>query len=124
MSASELHINLRLGFESAGVAFRLGVEPAGEPAGDRGASFGLQVVELATGREVPFRAEVCPVLADFVKGFSRWLGTKGLRASVGDARITGTFPSNATPQQLLGTAGDICDLISQRFSLYRERILA
>ena len=64
----KIDLNLRLPFESAGVEFVIEV---GET--DGGTTFGLTVESLASGDRVPFTSAASPVLADWVRGYTRWL---------------------------------------------------
>ena len=121
---SSLKINSTLDFASAGVTFRIEVELPDGRGGDKGASLTIAPVDSKTGAEIPFRGEVCPVLADFAPAYTRWLRTSRVTGEVDESRITGTFDSEVGIEDLLRYTADICDMIDQRFSRYTERILA
>lgn len=120
---SRLSKNRRLGYESAGVAFQIQVKPSEGRATEQGTPLSIEVVEADSGGRVSFKAEACPILADFVPGFVRWLGRKGVSAKAGDGIIRGTFNKELTAKQIKTATEEICELIDSRFSLYTERIL-
>lgn len=120
---SRLSINRKLDYARAGVVFQIQVELPEERAAHQGASLNIEVVETDSGNRVSFGEEVCPVLADFVPGFVRWLGRKGVSAQAGDGVITSNFDKEFTRDQIKGTTEEVCELIDSRFSLYTEGIL-
>ncbi len=109
-------------FAPAGVTFRIEVAlPEGK---QEGAALTIVPINSATGAEIPIQERVCPVLADFAPAHTRWLRTRRVTGTVGESRITGTFHQDVGIEELLRYTADIYDMISQRFSLYQESILA
>ena len=112
--------------------FKTGVEhqPAGvrfnvnlEGGGDKAAVFQLTVDDLADGSRVAFNHEASPVVHDFTRGYTRWLGTQGVRAERGDEEITGIARDGLSAAQLLQVARDAVDMIDQRFANYRSSVI-
>ena len=107
-------------YPTAGVRFNLALEGAGDAA----ASFRVTVDDLANGSQVAFNHEACPAVHDFTRGYTRWLGTQGVRAERGDAEIAGSARDGLSATQLLQVAHDAVDMIDQRFGSYRSSVLA
>ena len=121
-TTSNLSLHLRLLFERAGVEFNIEVtEP---PSSDSGPSFSLVALDASTGDALRFQSSVSPVLADWVRGYTRWLFRARVRAEYADDAIIGSFPVDATAEQVLEGLQLACDMIRQRFDLYEESILA
>ena len=119
---SQANINCSLDFAPAGVTFRIEVAP---PEGkEEGATLAIIPINSATGAEIAIKEEVCPVLADFAPAHTRWLRTRRVTGTVDESRITGTFHQDVGIEELLRYTADICDMISQRYSIYQESILA
>lgn len=109
-----VEISLRMAFPKAGVAFTI-------EAG-RGGAFHLAVNDSG-GRPVPLDPESSPQLADWARGYARWLYRANVKASHGRDGVTGSFVDGLTPDQVLIGVRDACDMIRQRFELYEESIL-
>ena len=107
-------------YEPAGVRFNVSLTT---PQGAEEAAFKLTVDNLATGQQVLFNHQACPAVHDFTRGYTRWLGTKGIRATRGEDEINGTARSNFSTAQLLQAAHDAVDMIDQRFPNYKEAVI-
>ena len=70
-----------------------------------------------------FTQEASPALADWVRGYTRWLHRSRVSATHDAQVISGTFAEGVTPEQLLEGLGLACDMIRQRFDPYQESIL-
>ena len=116
-----VHIDVDLPFPRAGVAFTIRVET---PSDGRPPSFHLTVTDLAKERNVPFTVAGSPQLADWVRGYTRWLVRANVAASYDEQAITGSFAADLTPERVLQGVKDACDMIRQRFDAYDESVLA
>ena len=115
----KIDLKLRLPFDGAGVEFVIRV---GET--DGGTTFGLTVEGLGSGDRVPFTSAASPVLADWVRGYTRWLFRARVSAKYNEDSISGTFAPTLTSEQTLEGVQLACDMIRQRFELYTEPVLA
>ena len=115
---NKVDINLRLPFEGARVEFVIEV---GET--DGGTTFGLTVEGLGSGDRVPFTSAASPVLADWVRGYTRWLFRARVSAKYDEDSISGTFAPDLTAEQTMEGVQLACDMIRQRFELYTESVL-
>jgi hypothetical protein len=118
-SNDDLNIKIELAFPDAGVKFQLTTD-SGTGAG---AAFGLRVSDASSGAPVSFTHEASPALADWVRGYTRWLHRSRVSATHDTQAISGTFVKGVTPEQVLEGLGLACDMIRQRFDPYRESIL-
>lgn len=113
-----LNLNLSLPFESAGVEFRIQV------ADDDGvANFSLTAACPETGAHLAFVSGVSPVLADWVRGYTRWLYRCGISATHTDDAITGSFERGLDAEQVFEGLRLACDMIRQRFELYEGSVV-
>ena len=119
MSDYAIDLNLRLPFEAAGVQFDIRV---GESA-DAGASFSLSALD-SSGTPIAFSSDASPVLADWVRGYTRWLYRAGVSASYDETTISGSFASGMSAERILEGVQLACDMIRQRFELYEDSIKA
>lgn len=137
-SYSSVNLQVYLPFPKAGVAFRIRVssDKANGPP-----SFVLSVhkwmadedvpTSLAIGSTtddcdqdaLPFNVDVSPCLADWVRGYTRWLVRAGVKATHDSNKITGIFDESVTVEQALIGVRDACDMIRQRFEFYEDSIL-
>ena len=122
-TGADVNISVRLAFPEAGVVFTIRVETPEGGADGQAPTFHLDVVGSTDGRTIPFKVEASPALADWVRGYSRWLRRANVTATHGDARISGFFDGGLTPEQVLQGVRDACDMIRQRFDLYHESVL-
>lgn len=120
MSAHTIDLNLRLPFESAEVEFDIRV---GDSSADAGASFSLSALD-SSGTPMLFTSASSPVLADWVRGYTRWLYRAGVRASYDERTISGSFGQGMSAEQVLEGVQLACDMIRQRFELYEDSIKA
>ena len=116
----DFQFETRLEYETAGVGFNLSLKV---PAGGQEAAFSLGVDNLATGQRVLFNHQACPAVHDFTRGYSRWLGTQGVRATRGEDGISGTARADMSSAQLLQVAHDAVDMIDQKFPNYKGPII-
>ena len=121
-TTSTTNASLALSFPAAGVTFNIVVQP---PGGTNGAAqtFALSVSDASTRQQLRLRADVSPSLADWVRGYSRWLVRARVRATHDENGITGTFAPDLEAEQVLQGLQDACEMIRQRFELYEESIL-
>jgi hypothetical protein len=111
---SDTQVNLNLAFPNAGVVFVIKAESS---------SFHLRVTDSLGTRTLPLTVDTSPELADWVRGYSRWLVRAKVRASHDQDSITGTFFDGLTPEEMLQGVSDACDMIRQRFELYEQSVL-
>ena len=117
---STVQLTMNQAFPRAGIAFVIQV---GE--GRNGAqSFSLKVTDVSSNKAIPLTVEVSPQLADWVRGYTRWLARAQVTASQDREGITGTFAAGLTPEQVLGGVREACHMLRQRFEPYQESILA
>ena len=121
MSAHTIDLNLRLPFEAAGVEFDIRVGDS--EAADSGASFTLSASDTS-GAPMSFTSESSPVLADWVRGYTRWLYRAGVTAQYTETAISGSFGQGMSAEQVLEGIQLACDMIRQRFELYEDPIKA
>ena len=119
MSAQTIDLNLRLPFEEAGVEFDINVGDPGDS--DSAATFSLSVLD-SSGIPVPFTSESSPVLADWVRGYTRWLYRAGVSAQYGESSIIGSFGQEMSAERILEGVQLACDMIRQRFELYEGSV--
>ena len=123
MASSDVQLKHNLAFPTAGVVFNISVDSP-EGSDGSGASFRLGVTEASGGSAVPFSVDSSPELADWVRGYSRWLVRARVSATFDENEITGTYSSDVTPEQVLVGIREACDMIRQRFDMYTESVLA
>lgn len=122
MSAqTTIDINLRLPFEAAGVEFDIRVAESNDS--DMGAAFSLSALDSG-GAAIPFTSDSSPVLADWVRGYTRWLYRAGVTARFDETTISGSFRWGMNAEQVLEGVQLACDMIRQRFELYEDSIKA
>ncbi len=119
MSAHTIDLNLRLPFDAAGVQFDIRVGGVDDPAA--GAAFSLSALD-AFGAPIPFTSESSPVLADWVRGYTRWLYRAGVNARNDELAISGSFAASMSAERILEGVQLACDMIRQRFELYEDSI--
>lgn len=119
--AGDVTIDLDMAFPTAGVGFTVRIRP-GEA--DAGASLGIELRSMEAAKQARFRHESSYALADFVGGFCRWLGTKGITASHTDEAITGRFRAPCPITHMLATAQELCQMLDDKFGAYPHSILS
>ena len=118
----KLNLCLRLPFERAGVEFNIEVN---EPSdSNSGPGFSLVALAPESGDRLAFQSSSSPVLADWVRGYSRWLYRCRIRAQQSDDAITGAFAADVTAEQVFEGLQLACDMIRQRFELYEGSVVA
>ena len=116
MSAQTIELNLRLPFEPAGVEFDIKVGGS-----ESETTFALSALD-GSGNPIPFVSESSPVLADWVRGYTRWLYRAGVTAQYSETAITGSFAHGMSAERILEGLQLACDMIRQRFELYEDSI--
>ena len=117
--SQEFRFKTGVEYQPAGVRFNVNLEGGGDEA----AAFQLTVDDLADGSRVAFNHEASPAVHDFTRGYTRWLGTQGVRSERGDDEITGIARDGLSAAQLLQVAHDAVDMIDQRFANYRSSVI-
>ena len=117
---AQVKLDTTITYEAAGVNINLSLvsPPTGDPA-----RFNLNLTRASGNHRVGFSHQACPVAHDFSRGYTRWLGTKGIRSERGEDEINGTARAELTTGQLIQAFHDAVDLVDQRFSHYRGSIL-
>ena len=118
--SSSINMETSASYQTAGVRFNLSLTTP--PGGDQ-AQFSITVDDLATGQRLPFSHQACPAVHDFTRGFARWLGTKGFRATRNDDEIVAAARAELTPAQLIQGFRDALDMVDQKFSNYLSPIV-
>ena len=116
----KVQLTVNLAFPRAGVAFAIRVEDGESDA----PSFSLRVTDASGKRAIPLTVEASPQLADWVRGYTRWLPRARVTARHDHEGISGTFADGLTPEQVLQGVRDACDMVRQRFEPYQESILS
>ena len=117
----DLNLNVNLPFPNAGIVVAIKVET---PDGNGSApSFYISVTDITGERAIPVSSEVSPSLADWARGYSRWLYRARVSAFHDESRIRGTFADDLSPEQILDGVRIACDMVRQRFELYQESVL-
>ncbi len=107
-------------FDKAGVRFNFNLST---PSSGNQAQLNITVDDLANGQRLPFNHQACPAVHDFTRGFTRWLGTKGFRATRNDDEIVAEVRSEMTSAQLTQGFRDALDMVDQKFSNYLGPII-
>jgi 2-ketocyclohexanecarboxyl-CoA hydrolase len=102
------------------VRFNFSLTP---PPGPGRPQLKITVDDLATGQRLQFSHQACPAVHDFTRGFARWLGTKGFRATRGDGEILAGAGAELTPTQIIQGFRDALDMVDQKFSNYLGPII-
>ena len=118
--SSNINMETSASYQPAGVRFNLSLTTP--PEGDQ-AQFSITVDDLATGQRLPFSHQACPAVHDFTRGFARWLGTKGFRATRNDDEIVAEARAELTAPQLIQGFRDALDMVDQKFSNYLSPIV-
>ena len=119
----KMNLDLSLAFPRAGVAFDIQVRQYAADPVDEPSSFRLTVSAVSDGRPILLRSEVSPQLADWVRGYTRWLVRANVRASYDKDGILGVFDDGLSAEEVLRGVRDACDMIRQRFGHYEESVL-
>ncbi len=118
--SSSINMETSAAYQTAGVRFNFSLTT---PAEGGQAQFNITVDNLATAQRLPFSHQACPAVHDFTRGFARWLGTKGFRATRNDDQIVAAANAELTQTQLIQGFRDAIDLVDQKFSNYLGPII-
>ena len=118
--SSSINMETSRSYETAGVRFNLCLTT---PTDGGQAQLKITVDDLANGQRLPFNHQACPAVHDFTRGFTRWLGTKGFRATRNDYEIVAEARSEMTSAQLTQGFQDALDMVDQKFSNYLGPII-
>ncbi len=116
-ATSATKANLDLSFPAAGVTFNIAVEPPVSGSNGGAPTFALAVNNSRTGQKLRLAVDVSPQLADWVRGYSRWLVRAKVRATHDESGITGTFAPDLQPEQVFQGLRDVREMIRQHFEL-------
>ena len=117
---STVQFDTTVTYDKAGIAVNISLA---SPSAGHPSEFRFSVDNLATGDAVTFSHEACPPVHDFTRGYTRWLGTKGVRASRGAEAITGQADPGASASHLLAVLQEAVDMVDQKFSNYRGPVI-
>lgn len=120
----DVTISVRLAFPRAGVQFVIEVRRPEGVADGQAPIFHLKVTDAGGARTVPLSVDASPQLADWARGYTRWLVRANVRASCDEKGIRGSFVEGLSPEQVLQGVRDACNMVRQRFELYQESILS
>ncbi len=118
--ASNVLFESSVNYERAGVGFNFSLKTS---PGEEQAAFRLTIDDLKTSRRLDFSHKACPAVHDFTRGYSRWLGTKGIRSTLGEDEITGAARQDLSVPELLQVLQEALDMVDQRFSSYLGPII-
>ena len=121
--SNSVNLDLSLAFPRAGVAFAIEARAQDGGADEDPSTFRVSVSDASNGRAVPLTVDASPQLADWVRGYTRWLARARVSASFDENGIAGTFAAGLTPEQVLQGVRDACDMIRQRFEPYEASVL-
>ena len=121
---SETAIKINLAFPKAGVTFVVECTPPDAASSNDSHSFKITANSSETSSALTFTEDTSTQLADWIKGYSRWLVRANVTASFTDECINGTFRSGLSPEQVLSSVNDACDMIRQRFDHYETSVLS
>ena len=111
---TNIQIQLSLEFPKAGICFDIQV---------RSRTFELRVTNSQGEVSSPFAVNVSPELADWVRGYTRWLHRARLQASNSENCVNGEFVEGTSAEDILKATADACEMIHQRFDQYDAQIL-
>ena len=114
-------IDLDMTFPVANVMFNIQIRPDDDHQAN---SLRIQLKAVEGEKEPCFNPESSQVLADFVGGLCRWLGTKGVTVTHTEQDIFGHFRPQCTVPQVLTTTQELCEMLDDKFALYPHSILA
>jgi hypothetical protein len=114
-------VELDMPFPVAGVGFRVQVGPGDETEGLT-LLIGLRALEA--GKTARFTRESSYPLGDFIGGFCRWLGTKGVQVLHPDEEVSGHFQPRYTVVQMLETLQELCEMLDDKFAGYPGSIVS
>lgn len=115
------HVNLEidLAFVDAGVGFTVKVQEEGDDA----AALHVGLRALGPNQTALFTEACSHALGDFVGGFCRWLGTKGVTVTHTEQAVSGHFKPDHTISQRLAIVQELYQMLHDKFGLYPYSIL-
>lgn len=113
-TGTNIQIQLSLEFPKAGIGFDIQVQNQ---------TFELRVTNFQGTVPSPFTIDVSPELADWVRGYTRWLYRAKLQASFTENCVKGNFAQDTSSEDILKATADACEMIHQRFDQYESQIL-
>ena len=113
-------LDLDLAFPAAAVGFTVQVQ---DDSADAGAPLLISLHALEAGKEARFSPDSSYALADFVGGFCRWLGTKGVTVTHTEREVSGHFHQRHTVPQVLAITQELCQMLEDKFAGYPSPII-
>ncbi len=117
---AQLTMEFDLAFPNAGVGFQVQVQ---RNEGHDATALRVEVRALEPEKVARFTTESSRVLGDFVGGFCRWLGTKGVQVTHTEQEIQGHFHARYTVPQMLATMQELCEMLEDKFAGYPATVL-
>jgi hypothetical protein len=122
MSAKgQVSIDLDLAFAAAGVGFAVQVRHGSAATG---AALQIILRALDDHRTARFTPDCSHALSDFVGGFCRWLGTKGVTVSHTEQEVSGHFQAQHDVPQVLAIVEELCQMLEDKFGAYPYAIVS
>jgi hypothetical protein len=122
MSAKgQVSIDLDLAFAAAGVGFAVQVR---DGSAETGAALQIVLRALDDNRTARFTPECSHALSDFVGGFCRWLGTKGVTVAHTEQEVSGHFHAQHDVPQVLAIVEELCQMLEDKFGAYPYAIVS
>ena len=118
--SSRMNFESSQDYDTAGVRINVGLS---KPEGTGQPSFSFTVDNLETGHSLDFSHQACAAVHDFTRGYTRWLATKGINATLGETGINGTLRDDVSPSQLQQVLQEALDMADQKFSHYKSLII-
>lgn len=115
------NMDIALDFTSASVGFIVTVQAADTADTGPGLHVGLRALD--PNQTARFTESCSHALGDFVGGFCRWLGTKGVTVSHTEQEIAGHFKPELTIFEQLAIVQEISQMLDDKFGLYPYSIL-
>ncbi len=116
-----VNIEMDLVFAAAGVGFTVNVQE--DEGTDAGAALHVALRALEPNQTAHFTEASSHALGDFVGGFCRWLGTKGVTVTHTEQAISGHFKPDHTLSQRLTIIQELYQMLDDKFGLYPYSIL-
>jgi hypothetical protein len=122
MSAKgQVSIDLDLAFAAAGVGFAVQVR---DGSAETGAALQIVLRALDDNHTARFTPECSHALSDFVGGFCRWLGTKGVTVAHTEQEVSGHFHAQHDVPQVLAIVEELCQMLEDKFGAYPYAIVS
>lgn len=122
MSAKgQVSIDLDLAFAAAGVGFAVQVR---DGSAQTGAALQIVLRALDDNCIAQFTPECSHALSDFVGGFCRWLGTKGVTVAHTEQEVSGHFRAQHDVPQVLAIVEELCQMLEDKFGAYPYAIVS